>query len=72
MGVGPGTTEAYWKEIYNYDNLMGGCVWEMVDHAVLHTDGSYTSVSYTHLDVYKRQGGRIWNLLSARTTAIRQ
>ena len=42
MGVGPGNTEAYWKEIYNYDNLMGGCVWEMVDHAVLHPDGSYT------------------------------
>lgn len=42
MGVGPGNTEAYWQEIYNYDNLMGGCVWEMVDHAVLHTDGSYT------------------------------
>ena len=21
---------------------MGGCVWEMVDHAVLHKDGSYT------------------------------
>ena len=42
MGVGPGNTEAYWKEIYNYDNLMGGCVWEMVDHAILHEDGSYT------------------------------
>ncbi|MBQ8075913.1 MAG: hypothetical protein IJ237_08005 [Oscillospiraceae bacterium] len=42
MGVGPGNTEAYWQEIYNYDNLMGGCVWEMVDHAVLHPDGSYT------------------------------
>ncbi len=42
MGVGPGDTEAYWKEIYQYDNLMGGCVWEMVDHAVLHEDGSYT------------------------------
>lgn len=42
MGVGPGNAEAYWKEIYNYDNLMGGCVWEMVDHAVLHEDGSYT------------------------------
>lgn len=42
MGVGPGNTEAYWKEIYNYDNLMGGCVWEMVDHAVLHPDGSFT------------------------------
>lgn len=42
MGVGPGDMEAYWKEIYAYDNLMGGCVWEMVDHAVLHEDGSYT------------------------------
>ncbi len=42
MGVGPGNTEAYWKEIYRYDSLMGGCVWEMVDHAVLHEDGSYT------------------------------
>ncbi|MCM1124169.1 MAG: hypothetical protein NC416_16430, partial [Eubacterium sp.] len=42
MGVGPGDAEAYWKEIYEYDNLMGGCVWEMIDHAVLHEDGSYT------------------------------
>ena len=42
MGVGPGNTEAYWKEFYQYDSLMGGCVWEMVDHAVLHPDGSYT------------------------------
>ncbi len=42
MGVGPGNTEAYWQEVYRYDNLMGGCVWEMVDHAVLHPDGSYT------------------------------
>ncbi len=42
MGVGPGNIEAYWKEIYRYDSLMGGCVWEMVDHAVLHEDGSYT------------------------------
>ncbi len=36
MGVGPGDVESYWKEIYSYDNLMGGCVWEMVDHAVFH------------------------------------
>lgn len=42
MGVGPGAVEEYWQEIYRYDNLMGGCVWEMVDHAVLHSDGSYT------------------------------
>jgi beta-galactosidase/beta-glucuronidase len=42
MGVGPGNIEAYWKEIYSHDNLMGGCIWEMVDHAVRHEDGSYT------------------------------
>lgn len=42
MGVGPGDTESYWQEIYQFDNLMGGCVWEMVDHAVLHSDGSLT------------------------------
>lgn len=42
MGVGPGNTEAYWQEIYRYDNLFGGCVWEMVDHAILQPDGSYT------------------------------
>ena len=42
MGVGPGNTEAYWQEIYSCDSLMGGCVWEMVDHAILHEDGSYT------------------------------
>ncbi len=42
MGLGPGDVESYWKEIYAYDNLMGGCVWEMNDHAVLHEDGSYT------------------------------
>ncbi len=42
MGVGPGAVEEYWQEIYQFDNLMGGCVWEMVDHAVLEKDGSYT------------------------------
>ncbi len=42
MGVGPGNAESYWQEIYRYDNLMGGCIWEMADHAVLHPDGSYT------------------------------
>ena len=42
MGVGPGAMEDYWEEIYAYESLMGGCIWEMVDHAVLHSDGSYT------------------------------
>lgn len=42
MGVGPGAMEDYWEEIYAYDALMGGCIWEMADHAVRHPDGSYT------------------------------
>ena len=42
MGVGPGAVEEYWEQIYRYDNLMGGCVWEMVDHAIAQPDGSYT------------------------------
>ena len=42
MGVGPGAFDEYWQTIFKYDNLMGGCVWEMVDHAVLEEDGSYT------------------------------
>lgn len=42
MGVGPGDIEKYWQEIYRYDSLFGGCVWEMVDHAVLEKDGTYT------------------------------
>ncbi|MBP5552244.1 MAG: hypothetical protein J6X41_02580, partial [Spirochaetales bacterium] len=42
MGVGPGNIEGYWKEIYKYDGLIGGCVWEMNDHAVEHEDGSWT------------------------------
>ena len=42
MGVGPGAMEDYWEEIYQSEALMGGCIWEMADHAVLHSDGSYT------------------------------
>ncbi len=42
MGVGPGAMEDYWQEIYASEALMGGCIWEMADHAVLHPDGSYS------------------------------
>lgn len=42
MGVGPGAMEEYWREIYACDALMGGCIWEMADHAILHPDGRYT------------------------------
>lgn len=34
MGLGPGNLEDYWQAIYKYDRLIGGCVWELVDHGI--------------------------------------
>lgn len=41
MGEGPGGLEEYWKIIYKYENLMGGCIWEWADHSVYHANGKY-------------------------------
>ena len=40
--TGPGGAEEYWNEVLSHDSLLGGCVWEMCDHAVLESDGNYT------------------------------
>ncbi len=42
MGVGPGDLHTYWDLFARSNSLMGGCIWEWADHAVLHEDGSYT------------------------------
>jgi beta-galactosidase/beta-glucuronidase len=34
MGNGPGNLKEYWDAIRSYPRLMGGCVWEWVDHSV--------------------------------------
>ncbi|NLC32832.1 MAG: DUF4981 domain-containing protein [Clostridiales bacterium] len=34
MGQGPGNLEDYWQLFYKYPRLMGGCVWELVDHGI--------------------------------------
>ena len=34
MGNGPGNLKEYWQAIRQYPRLMGGCVWEWVDHSV--------------------------------------
>lgn len=41
MGLGPGSLEEYWDAIYASKRLIGGCVWEWVDHGmeVLTEDG---------------------------------
>lgn len=41
MGNGPGSLKEYWEAIRKYPRLIGGCVWEWVDHAVRRrtTDG---------------------------------
>lgn len=35
MGNGPGDLADYWRLIYSQPKLMGGCVWEWCDHAIL-------------------------------------
>ena len=40
MGNGPGDVCDYWEVIYKYPKLIGGCIWEWADHAVL-IDGVY-------------------------------
>lgn len=35
MGNGPGSLADYWDMIYQYPALIGGCVWEWVDHGIL-------------------------------------
>ncbi|MBR4236394.1 MAG: DUF4981 domain-containing protein [Clostridia bacterium] len=34
MGLGPGSLPEYWDVIYTYPRLIGGCVWEWVDHGI--------------------------------------
>jgi beta-galactosidase/beta-glucuronidase len=34
MGNGPGGLKEYWETIYQHDSLMGGFVWEWVDHGI--------------------------------------
>ncbi|MBE5766255.1 MAG: DUF4981 domain-containing protein [Clostridiales bacterium] len=35
MGLGPGSLKDYWDVINANDHLIGGCVWEWVDHGIL-------------------------------------
>ena len=34
MGNGPGGLSEYWEAIRRYDRLLGGCVWEWLDHGI--------------------------------------
>lgn len=47
MGNGPGNLKEYWDAIRAYPRLMGGCVWEWVDHSVrLFTPGGEEWFAY--------------------------
>jgi beta-galactosidase/evolved beta-galactosidase subunit alpha len=35
MGNGPGNLVDYWNAIYAHPRLMGGCIWEWLDHGIL-------------------------------------
>ncbi len=47
MGNGPGNLKEYWDVIENYDNFVGGCIWEFTDHSVAVPDGK-GGVKYTY------------------------
>jgi len=34
MGNGPGNLKEYWDAVYAHPRLIGGCVWEWVDHSI--------------------------------------
>ena len=34
MGNGPGNLREYWEAIYAHPRLIGGCIWEWVDHGI--------------------------------------
>ena len=38
MGLGPGSLKEYWETVYAHKRLIGGCVWEWVDHGMLVSD----------------------------------
>ncbi|MBC8143610.1 MAG: DUF4981 domain-containing protein [Armatimonadetes bacterium] len=38
MGTGPGGLKEYWEAIRAHDRLIGGCVWEWLDHGLLAED----------------------------------
>lgn len=47
MGLGPGSLKEYWETIYAHDRLIGGCVWEWVDHGILtETEDGETFYAY--------------------------
>jgi beta-galactosidase/beta-glucuronidase len=47
MGNGPGNFKEYWETIYKYPRLIGGCVWEWADHALLdHTEDGEPYYAY--------------------------
>jgi len=41
MGLGAGDLERYVQAFYAGDNVLGGCIWEFADHAVLEKEGPY-------------------------------
>ncbi|MEL7240115.1 MAG: glycoside hydrolase family 2 TIM barrel-domain containing protein, partial [Planctomycetota bacterium] len=47
MGNGPGGLEDYWELIEQHDNLLGGCIWEWIDHGLsTHRPDGKMQISY--------------------------
>lgn len=48
MGNGPGDLKQYWDMIYKHDWFFGGCVWEMIEHAVATGEDIYNDPHYLY------------------------
>ncbi len=48
MGNGPGCLKEYWDLIYAEDGLMGGCVWEFIDHSMAIGEYPLSDPHYTY------------------------
>ncbi len=47
MGNGPGNLKEYWEAIWEHPRLLGGCVWEWVDHGIRqHTESGEEWFAY--------------------------
>ena len=46
MGNGPGGLAEYWDAFWRYDRLIGGCVWEWIDHGIRTTTDGCTYFAY--------------------------
>lgn len=64
MGNAVGNLQEYWDKIYDSDRLVGGCIWEWIDHAIYDPAevkaGNYEGRIHTGADYYGPYQGQYY------------